>query len=193
MAGLLRPDALAFAQAFAAEAGWRPAMAGLSELPADIPAPWRLAAHGHRAVAGFSVPVAGLEDLDERLRAAPREGGGVRLPEDLWEALGWSAADGEAILRALDYAPAGPAKTGESRPWRRRKLEAKPQKTPSIPSNSPFAALAALKTAPPAPAPKAQRFKGARPAAAAAPAPGAEPTRRKPRRRRRRSQPGGAA
>ena len=193
MPGLLRPDALAFAQAFAAEAGWRPAMAGLSELPADIPAPWRLAAHGHRAVAGFSVPVAGLEDLDERLRAAPREGGGVRLPEDLWEALGWSAADGEAILRALDYAPAGPAKTGESRPWRRRKLEAKPQKTPSIPSNSPFAALAALKTAPPAPAPKAQRFKGARPAAAAAPAPGAEPTRRKPRRRRRRSQPGGAA
>jgi hypothetical protein len=133
-----------------------------------------------------------LEDLDERLRAAPREAGGVRLPEDLWSALGWSTAEGEAILRALDYAPTGPSKTGEPRPWRRRKLEAKAQKAPAAPSTSPFAALAALKTVPPAQRPKAPRPKAPR-QAAAAPPPLAAPARRKPRRRRRRPQAGGAA
>ncbi|MDZ4317539.1 MAG: hypothetical protein U1A07_01650, partial [Phenylobacterium sp.] len=131
---------------------------------------------------------------DERLRAAPREAGGVRLPEDLWEALGWSKAEGEAILRALDYAPTGPAKTGEPRPWRRRKLEAKGQKAPVAPSNSPFAALAALKPPPPAHRPKAPRPKAPRPAAAApSQLPATETARRKPRRRRRRPQAGGEA
>ncbi|MCG9917398.1 MAG: phosphonate-binding protein [Phenylobacterium sp.] len=198
MPGLLKPEALAFAQAFANQADvaeaygdappWRPPTVGLGALPLQMPPPWRLAAHGHRAVGGLSVPVEALEDLDARLRAAPRAAGGFQLDPELWTALGWSPAQGETILRALDYAPAGPAgPAGAARLWRRRKLLAKSEAAkPPLPA-SPFAALAALKTPPPRPAPP----RAAAPAAApAAPAPTA---RRRPRRRRRSPATGGAA
>ncbi|MDP1985910.1 MAG: phosphonate-binding protein, partial [Phenylobacterium sp.] len=178
MPGLLKPDALAFTQAFAAEAGWRPAMTGASPLPAEMPAPWRLAAHGHRAVAGLSVSVAALEDLDERLRAAPSQGGGALLEPQIWPDLGWGEAEGEAILRALGYAPTTRAAPGAAKAWRRRNPP-KPKDASSPPrAASPFAALAALKTPPPRPTP--------------APSPARSPKRR-PRRRKRATSPGTSA
>ena len=196
MPGLLRPEAQAFAQAFAGEGGWRPP-AGVSHAPEPAAPPWRLAAFGLRPVGRLIVPVAGLERLDELLRAAPRQAGAALLSDQAREALGWSAGETDQILRALGYAPAAKPKAGEPVAWRRRSDKAgKGEPAARAPSASPFAALAALKTKPPRPARPRRAPKAKSPAvdpqtSNAAGTQAAEPRRR--RRPRRRRPPGGSA
>ncbi len=196
MPGLLRQDAQAFAQAFAAEAGWRPP-AGVSRAPDPAPEAWRLAAFGLRPVGRLLVPVTGLERLDERLRAAPRQAGASLLIDQAREELGWSPGETDQILRALGYAPASKPRTGEPTAWRRRgEKAAKAQPATRAPSASPFAALAALKTEAARPV-RPRRNPKAKPAPSEPPAPPESETRaaqpRRRRRPRRRRPSGGSA
>ena len=162
MPSLLRPEALAFAAAMT-RGDWRPATDAISRLPSPAPDGRALAARGLRAVGGLAVPALRLELLDEKLRAGFKPGVGMTLsPEDL-EALGWSEREADQILRALGFAP-----TGKARPtvWRRRGEKAKPETPRLPPAGSPFAALADLKIATPAPP---RRRKPRRPAKVARP------------------------
>ena len=125
-----------------------------------------LSAYGLRAVRGHAAPVEQLERLDELLRGCPRRGGGVVLSSEAREALGWSEAEAHEILRGLGFAPANRPKPGEPIAWRRRGEKDRARPEPASPRpHSPFAALAALQTAP------------ARPAAA----PARRPRRRRPK------------
>jgi len=154
---LLAPDALAFAQATVG-GGWSPPVDVLSRLPQPTPEPRALAARGLRAVAGFAVPVQALETLDELLRAGFKPGVGIVLSDAAREGLGWSAKEADAILRALGYAPIGKA---EPVAWRRRNDRPKVEAAKPPPANSPFAALAGFKAAPPARRRKPRRRKAA--------------------------------
>jgi ATP-dependent RNA helicase SUPV3L1/SUV3 len=149
MPGLLKPEAKALAQAvLAREAGdWRPAAGEVVRLSEPAPSPRLLAAHGLRAVRGLAVPVERLERLDEILRAA-KQGAGVVLSDPAREALGWSKAEAETLLRGLGFAPANRPKDGEPVAWRRRG-ERRAEAEPKPVTHSPFAALAALKDQPP--------------------------------------------
>jgi len=151
MPGLLKPQARAIAQAFAAREApdWRPA----ADRPGPLPpgAPTRaVSAYGLMCVGGLAVPVVQLERLDELLRAAPKSGGGVVLSDQARDELGWSEAEANAILRGLGFAPAARPNSGEPVAWRRRG-DPKPAKPGRSHPHSPFAALAALqeKTLPP--------------------------------------------
>ncbi len=149
MPALLEPDAQAAAKAVLRRetAGWAPPAAGLSRLPSPPPDPRVLAAHGLRAAGRFAAPVLELERLDELMRAGPVQGGGVVLTDQALEELGWKAADANAILRTLGFAPARRPAKGEPIAWRRRtERRARPAPAPS--PHSPFAALAALKDQP---------------------------------------------
>jgi ATP-dependent RNA helicase SUPV3L1/SUV3 len=119
--GLLTPEAITHA-------------AALSDEPA---------ARGLRAVGSHLVRVDKLERLDELLRA-----GKMVLSDQAREELGWSAADANAILRGLGFAP---VRKGEPVTWRRS--APKPEKAAKAHAHSPFAALAALK----APVPRKRR------------------------------------
>ncbi|MDB5418755.1 MAG: superfamily and helicase [Phenylobacterium sp.] len=151
MPGLLKPQARALAQAFAAREtpDWRPLADAPGLAPQGAP-PRALAAHGLLAVGGLAVPVEQLERLDELLRAAPKANGGVVLSDQAREALGWSEAQARQILRGLGFAPAARPRDGEPLAWRRRSDRA-PETPARAAPHSPFAALAALK-AQPAPA-----------------------------------------
>lgn len=142
--GLLVPESLAFAQALAGGT-WRPPVDALSRLPNPPPSPKALAARGLRAVGGLAVPVVQLERLDERLRAGFKPGVGLVLADADREALGWTTLEAAMILRALGFTPVS---RGEPTVWRRRGDKPAPVATPP-PSNSPFAALAGFKAAPP--------------------------------------------
>jgi ATP-dependent RNA helicase SUPV3L1/SUV3 len=146
MPALLKPDARALAQAFAAREAdaWRPPAEEVSTLPTAQPPARVLAAYGLRAVRGLAVPVEQLERLDELLRAAPRASGGATLSDQAREELGWSPDAARRILRGLGFVT---VKGSEPAAWRRRaEPEARPQPAKSQP-HSPFAALAALKPA----------------------------------------------
>jgi ATP-dependent RNA helicase SUPV3L1/SUV3 len=147
---LLRSEALSFAQALAG-GGWSPPLEALSLLPHPPPSAQALSARGLRAVGHLAAPVEQLERLDALLRANPRPGHAVVLPEQAREEeLGWSEAEANAILRGLGYAPAGKPVEGELRAWRRQATSTARQAPIRPPSpHSPFAALAGL--APPAP------------------------------------------
>jgi ATP-dependent RNA helicase SUPV3L1/SUV3 len=162
---VLRPEARALLQALALREApaWRPPVDAVSRLPEPRPAPRVLAAWGLRAVRGHAVPLDQLERLDELLRAAPRQGGGVILSEAARESLGWSEGEAGAILRGLGYAPARKPRPGEPLAWRRR--SEKPADAAPPRPHSPFAALAALKDAPP---PARRRRRRKPPARAAA-------------------------
>jgi ATP-dependent RNA helicase SUPV3L1/SUV3 len=152
MPSLLRPQARALAQAFAARTSpdWRPAGDRPTALPAGLPAP-ALAAYGLMAVGGLAVPVEQLERLDELLRAAPKANGGVVLSDQAREELGWSEGEATAILRGLGFAPASKPKAGQPMAWRRR-AERRPEPPRRPAPHSPFAALAVLHAAPAPPA-----------------------------------------
>jgi len=143
MPALLNPRAQGFAQAFARE----------GEPVGPDSEPWRLAAFGLRRVGNEALSVVDLETLDERLRAAPREGQAALVDAGLLAPLGWSEVEAGRRLRALGYAPAAKPQTGRPTPWRRRG-DRPTADVPQRPANpaSPFAALAALKAPPPAPA-----------------------------------------
>ncbi|HEY3695413.1 DEAD/DEAH box helicase [Phenylobacterium sp.] len=158
---LLEPAAAGLLQAFAAPmaAGLRPTGVPIP-LPDPAPAPAALAAYGLRRVGRLAAPVEQLERLDELLRAAPRQGGGVALSDQAHEALGWDAATAEAVLRGLGFLPAG---RGEApRAWRRGRTATAAGPAGPSPA-SPFAALAALKGRP-APARRKRRRRRAAPA-----------------------------
>jgi ATP-dependent RNA helicase SUPV3L1/SUV3 len=160
---VLKPEARALAQAIAVREApdWRPPSDAVSLLPEPLPSPRVLSAYGLRAVRGRAVPLEQLEALDELLRAGPKQGGGTVLSDQARETLGWSAADAEAILRGLGFAPVGRPKTGEPLAWRRRS-EPKAAAAPDRP-HSPFAALAALKAEPPPKRRPRRRRKAVRP------------------------------
>jgi len=148
MPGLLQPDARALTQALASReaSGWRPSPDKLSRLPEPAPSPRTLAAFGLRAVGGLAAPVDQLERLDELLRAGVKQGGGVQLCDQAREALGWSEAEAQAILRGLGFAAI--KRPGEPVAWRRRfEREFAVERRPIVP-HSPFAALAALQGEP---------------------------------------------
>ena len=142
MPALLNPRAQGFAQAFARQGG---TVGPDSE-------PWRLAAFGLRRVGREALSVVDLETLDERLRAAARQGQAALVDADVLAPLGWTEAEAGRRLRALGYAPAAKPQAGRPTPWRRRGDSPKAD-VPQRAANpaSPFAALAALKAAPPAP------------------------------------------
>jgi ATP-dependent RNA helicase SUPV3L1/SUV3 len=163
---LLRPQARAIAQAFAARSApdWRPLADRPSPRPQGVPAA-ALAAYGLMPVRDLVAPVEQLERLDELLRAAPKANGGVVLSEQAREELGWSEAEAKAILRGLGFAPAIKPKVGQPLTWRRRaEPRAEPARRPA--PHSPFAALAALQ-AQPAPPARARRPRRRRRAKAA--------------------------
>jgi ATP-dependent RNA helicase SUPV3L1/SUV3 len=154
----LEPDAVAFSAAFAEiwAPHWRGPSDRLSPLPEVAPSALALSARGLRAVDGLAVPVEALEQLDERLRAAPRDGGGAALDDATLAALGWARAEAEQILRGLGYARVRPA-AGEAVPaWRRRTPKTPRAAKGSPTAASPFAALAAL-SQPPARRPRRRR------------------------------------
>ena len=150
MPALLKPSALAFAQGFTPREG-RPSA---GRLPASAPPPTVLAAFGLRAVGGYAVPVETLERLDALLRAAAKPG---LLSVQAREELGWDETQAKDIMRALNFAPIQKTKPGEPVVWRRRGEKTKPQTAAKPSPHSPFAALAALKEQPPAPAQRRPR------------------------------------
>jgi ATP-dependent RNA helicase SUPV3L1/SUV3 len=159
--GLLKPQARTLTQALAAREtpDWRPSPSQLNRLPTPAPGPRTLSAYGLRAVAGHAAPVDQLERLDELLRGGAKQGGGALLSDQAREELGWSEAEAHQILRGLGFAPANRPKAGEPIAWRRRSEHARTKaQTAAAPRpHSPFAALAALQTAPAAAPPPAQR------------------------------------
>jgi len=146
---LLDARARQFQVAFAGTHAWRPAHDRPSLLPSPSPSPRALAAHGLRAVGRYAVPVETLERLDELLRAAPRQGAATLLADQAIEALGWSGSEVREVMRALGFVPVGKTLPGEPTAWRQRRdrIGAEPAAPPT--TQSPFAALAALKAAPP--------------------------------------------
>jgi ATP-dependent RNA helicase SUPV3L1/SUV3 len=153
---LLAPPAQAFARAFAqlSAPDWRPDPETVGVLPEPAPPAAALSAYGLRAVAGLTAPAEQLERLDALIRAAPRKAGGVMLGEDAWTSLGWSADQGQRILRGLGFAPARKPAPGEPVLWRRRQPKALAEPAPRV--GSPFAALAGL-TPPPTAAKRPHR------------------------------------
>ena len=92
---------------------WRP-QGSLAALPrATIPKE-ALAYRGQRALAGCAADIEALERIGDIARAAEA---GFRLSKETLDALGWSAAQAERVLRALSFIPAGKAEGGL---WRRR-------------------------------------------------------------------------
>jgi ATP-dependent RNA helicase SUPV3L1/SUV3 len=143
---VIRPEAIACARALS-PGGWRGDLSKLAPLLKPEPSARELAASGLRAVGGFTVPVEGLERLDDLLRAEQKPGG-VVLTEAALQTLDWTAAQGSAVLRALDYTPAIRPKSDAPIIWKRRgaaKVEVKIEPRP----DSPFAALAKLTEPPP--------------------------------------------
>jgi ATP-dependent RNA helicase SUPV3L1/SUV3 len=114
-------------------------------LPTPPPAPRALSLRGLTSVGRYAAPIAQLERLDELLRGAARQGGGVLFSDQAREELGWSEGEARAVLRALGFAPVGPA---PSSVWRRKAEPARETKAAGVgPGASPFAALATLKPA----------------------------------------------
>ncbi|MFO1013719.1 MAG: helicase-related protein [Caulobacteraceae bacterium] len=147
----LFPKALAFAEAFAHQASpdWK-ASAPLSPLPSPSPAPRALGLSGRLAAGPYALAVERLERFAEHLRAAPREKGGSVLSDDVLADLAWSRPEASAILRGLDFTPAGRIKDGEPFIWRRRSRANAPAKPApaKVIAATPFAALAALQPSP---------------------------------------------
>src|SRR6185437_15902970 len=109
---LVAPEGAWIREIFAALAAphWRP-VAGLAALPRESLPPQALTYRGLRRLAGVAAPIAALERIGDIARAA--EAGFVLSPETL-ASLGWSAAEGERVLRGLGFIPAGKTL------WRRR-------------------------------------------------------------------------
>jgi ATP-dependent RNA helicase SUPV3L1/SUV3 len=107
--------------------------------------------------------VESLEQLDEWLRAGVKQAGGMVLPDQAREALGWSEADTHAILRGLGFAPARKAAPGEAMAWRRLSARAETAAPAPPRPNSPFAALAALKAQPAPPRRRRRKRRAAAP------------------------------
>jgi ATP-dependent RNA helicase SUPV3L1/SUV3 len=148
LAGAARAFARPFALAAAPD--WAPTEGALVATPNPAPPVRALSFRGLAAVGAFAAPVEQLDRLDELLRSAAKQGEGVLFSDQAREELGWSEAEARAVLKALGYVPVG---KGPTQVWRRRPEPKRPSKTraptAAAPAASPFAALAALKAAPP--------------------------------------------
>ncbi|HTX49829.1 MAG TPA: helicase-related protein [Caulobacteraceae bacterium] len=142
LAGPARPFSRPFA--LAAQADWTPVEGALVALPTPRPSDRALALRGLAPVGRFAAPVEQLERLDELLRSAAKQGGGVLFSDQAREDLGWSEPDARAVLRALGYAMVGRSR---SQVWKKRAAPA-PERAARDAGPSPFAALAALTPAP---------------------------------------------
>jgi ATP-dependent RNA helicase SUPV3L1/SUV3 len=160
---LAEPPARELLAAYAAlkSPSWRPPTDALSRLPNPLPDQAALAAHGLRAVGTWAAPAAALERLDELLRANEHLTGQRRLSDQAREELGWTSAQADDILRALQFTPKTKRDADQPPPLRRREPRAEP--APVLRPDSPFAALATLRPAAPARPP---RRRGARKAPA---------------------------
>jgi len=148
LAGPARDFARPFA--LAAAPSWIPKATTLITLPSPAPPVRALALRGLAPAGQLAVPVEQLERLDELLRSAAKQGEGVLFSDQAREELGWSDAEARGVLRALGYAPVGGV---ASQVWRRRGEPKRQARKPvGASTDSPFAALAALR--PPAKRPK---------------------------------------
>ncbi len=147
--GLLSSRARGFQAAFAGWEAWWPPLDQLSPLPSPPPSDKALSAHGLRAVGRYAAPVEALERLDELLRAAPRQGAAALLADQAIEGLGWTADQARELMRALGFVAVGKPQAGEPCAWRQRHERTGPVAAAPKATQSPFAALAALKPVPP--------------------------------------------
>jgi ATP-dependent RNA helicase SUPV3L1/SUV3 len=132
--------------------GWKPPADALSRLPSPAPDAALLAAHGLRAVGGWAAPASALERMDELLRANEHLTGQRRLSDQAREELGWTPAQADDILRALQFTPKTKPEPGQPPPLRRR--EPRVESAPVLRPDSPFAALAALRPVAPVRVPR---------------------------------------
>jgi ATP-dependent RNA helicase SUPV3L1/SUV3 len=104
---------------------WRPA-GGLEALPRELPRE-ALAYRGLRALAGLALPIEALERIGDIARTHEA---GFALDRETLAGFGWSAAEGERVLRGLGFIPAGKGL------WRRRGPPSAPQarETPRAPA-----------------------------------------------------------
>jgi ATP-dependent RNA helicase SUPV3L1/SUV3 len=143
LAGLGRGFARPFA--LAATPDWTPAEGAVVAVPSPPPSPRALALRGLVAAGRHAAPVEQLERLDELLRGAAKQGGGVLFSDQAREELGWSEGDARAVMRALGFSP-----VSRDAPdvWRRRTEPRAERKAAGPSAASPFAALAALQPQP---------------------------------------------
>ena len=141
-----RARALACALAEPEAPGFRAPADRLSEI-AGQPSSRALAARGLRALGGLAAPVKVIERLDELMRAGAGGAPAWPLSDQTRQELGWSEAEAGRILKALGFSRARKAQPDTPPAWRPPRLEAR-QKPAARDTQSPFAALAALKPAP---------------------------------------------
>ena len=162
---LLTAEALAIGAVFAhlKAPRWRPAAGKLNVLPSPTPPTEALSLRGLAAVGGLAIPVLALEKFDAMARAAPA---GARpdlvdLTPALLATLGWTAAQADAILRALGFVRVKKAEAAEAGLWRRRAFAPRPP-APARPivEAGPIPARAALSFV--APASKSRRRRARR-------------------------------
>ena len=95
---------------------WRPG-AGLSilrEAPAKEPPP----PPPPRALGQFAAPIETLERIADLARTSDSQG--FAITQAMLAEFGWSASDGERVLRGLGFVPASKAASGAVAAWRRR-------------------------------------------------------------------------
>jgi len=141
--GSIKPRARAFAQAFVeAPAFAAPAVpTGLIAAPPQAPSPRALSSHGLRFAGRWLAPVEALETM-----ATARNANAGRVSDDALADLGWTPDQAKAVIASL--------KTERAR------MPDKPGQTPVPIKDSPFAALATLRT-PPAKKARPRRRSGA--------------------------------
>jgi ribosomal 50S subunit-recycling heat shock protein len=95
---------------------WRPG-AGLAMFR-EAPAREALAFRGLRALGQFAAPIESLERIGDLARNSDSQG--FALPQETLAEFGWSAPDGERVLRSLGFIPASKAESGAVDTWRRK-------------------------------------------------------------------------
>jgi hypothetical protein len=128
---LWRPETRAFGEIFAtlSAPGWRPSLEELTPLPVPPPPHESLVLRGLREVAGFAAPVLALERLGAMARAAEAPDGGFEVSPEVLAALGWTAPQTEAILRALGHTKIRNGSEAIASVWRRRSAPQEQQET----------------------------------------------------------------
>jgi ATP-dependent RNA helicase SUPV3L1/SUV3 len=132
---IVAPETLWIREIFAdlAAPNWRPGV-GLSPLR-DAPAKEALSFRGLRALGQFAAPIEFLERIGDLARNS--ESNGFSLTEEMLAQFGWSASDGERVLRSLGFIPAAHSSAGGVALWRRRGPSATPSAAAASPTPEP--------------------------------------------------------